>query len=472
MRGPRDRLPQVMDEGPAPRRPGRNSVHSARCQAQGAQVSPLSDRAEDRQPTEALMNGRRELIRRFQRHPSVRLRRESWGGLAFHRDHGDLVELDAEGFDTVAALAKAQTLSDLRGLLRAQGYPARRLELAAFVSVLEDRGIVRRVAPDAPDLPPDPWSLDAAPAIDTGLRAPIVAHWAVTYRCNLHCAYCYAESGPWREPGADPEVRHRIVERLAAWGVLEVALGGGEPTTLSDFAALLVAIRAAGLVANVTTNGTNHRPEVIRALAEHAGVVHLSGDRPEHLDAARGVGVFARLRQTASELAGAGARLGVNLLLTPDNIRDLRRSLDEAVGLGARSVTLLCSKGGWASAHWPGFPGPRDLEAAAEGVRSFTADRPAVRLYVDTALRGEWAELGLLDDPEPDVLGCGGGQRHVAVTPEGDVYPCSHARCADHRMGNLLTDGRDHLWSRGTGLAARCRYVRDCHGVRCACRTP
>ena len=34
-------------------------------------------------------------------------------------------------------------------------------------------------------------------------------------------------------------------------------------------------------------------------------------------------------------------------------------------------------------------------------------------------------------------------------------------------MGNLLTDGRDHLWSMGTGLAARRRYVRDCHGVRC-----
>jgi len=418
------------------------------------------------------MSDRTEPARRFQRHPAVRLRRESWGGLAFHRDQGDLVELDAEGFDMVAALAQAQTLPDLRGLLRAQGHPARRPELAAFVCALEARGVVRRVALDAPDLPPDSWGEGAAPETDTGLRAPIVAHWAVTYRCNLRCAYCYAESGPWREFGPGPAVRRRIVERLAAWGVLEVALGGGEPTMLPDFAALLAAIRAAGLVANVTTNGTNHRPEVIRALAEHAGVVHLSADRPEHLDAARGVGVFARLRQTASDLAGAGARLGINLLLTPDNVRDLRRGLDEAMGLGARGVTLLCPKGDWASAHWPGFPGPRDLEAVAEGVHSFTADRPPVRLYVDTALRGEWAELELLDDPEPDVVGCGGGQRHVAVTPEGDVYPCSHARCARYRMGNLLTDGRDHLWSRGTGLAARRRYVRDCHGVRCACRTP
>ena len=66
------------------------------------------------------MSDRLELVRWFQRHPSVRLRRESWGGLVFHRDHGDLIEVDAEGFDTVVALAKAQTLSDLRGLLRAQ----------------------------------------------------------------------------------------------------------------------------------------------------------------------------------------------------------------------------------------------------------------------------------------------------------------------------------------------------------------
>ena len=116
------------------------------------------------------------------------------------------------------------------------------------------------------------------------------------------------------------------------------------------------------------------------------------------------------------------------------------RSLDEALDLGARGITLLRPKGEWARANWPGFPSADDLDAAAAGIRAFVASRPAVRLYVDTALRGEWAELGLFEDPEPDVAGCGGGQRHVAVTPEGDVFPCSHARVPDYRMGNLLTD--------------------------------
>src|SRR6202035_5173414 len=139
-------------------------------------------------------------------------------------------------------------------------------------------------------LPPDLGSEPDRTA-GSGLRAPLVAHWAVTYRCNLQCAFCYSESSPQREAGPGPQLRRRLVERLAEWGVLEVALGGGEPTILPDFGELLAAIRDAGLVPNVTTNGTIATPAVVRALAEHAGVVHLSADQPELLDEARGVGV-------------------------------------------------------------------------------------------------------------------------------------------------------------------------------------
>ncbi|MBX6312434.1 MAG: radical SAM protein [Isosphaeraceae bacterium] len=318
--------------------------------------------------------------------------------------------------------------------------------------------------------PPDPVEEAEVPASAEGLRAPLVAHWAATYRCNLRCAFCYSESGPWREPEPSPEIRLRLVDRLAAWGVLEVALGGGEPLILPDLPALLAAIRAAGLVPNVTTNSTTLRPEALRALAEHAGVVQLSADRAAWLDAARGAGVSERLCATARRLRRAQVRLGINLLLTPRNIRDIRRSLDVALDLGAEGVTFLRPKGPWVAEHWPGFPSPDDLEILAADLWAFLDDRPPLRLSVDTALRGEWARLGLLTDPEPEVLGCGGGQRHIALSPEGDVYPCSHARRRpDYRMGNLLRDDFRHLWPSGMGPPGRRRYLADCRGVRCPC---
>ena len=146
-------------------------------------------------------------------------------------------------------------------------------------------------------------------------------------------------------------------------------------------------------------------------------------------------------------------------------------SLDDALDLGRADITLLRPKGDWARAHWPGFPCDRDLDAAAAGIRAFVASRPAVRLYVDTALRGEWAELGLFEDPEPEVAGCGGGQRHVAVTPEGDVFPCSHARHAPSIAWatswpmSSIGSGRE-----GPGIRLAGPTSSDCRGVRCACR--
>jgi radical SAM protein with 4Fe4S-binding SPASM domain len=398
---------------------------------------------------------------------AVRLRREAWGGVAFDRTHGDLLELDPEGFALLTALRTPRTLPALRRL----GRPARGPELVAILRSLRRHGFVRRAGPDAPPLPADRWTEEDLVDEATGLRAPLVAHWAVTYRCNLHCPFCYSESGPRRPLGPGPEVRRRVVNRLAAWGVFEVALGGGEPTVLPDFAELLAAIRAAGMVPNVTTNGTVRGGAVVRALAKHAGVVHLSADRPELLDAARGEGVFARLRQTARALRAAGVRLGVNLLLTPYNVADIRRSLEALLRFGVQAVTFLRPKGAWAAAHWPGFPTADDLARLADDLKSFLETNPPLRLYVDTALRGEWAEAGLLHDPEPEVLGCGGGQRHVAITPEGDVYPCSHQCRPEYRLGNLLADELELLWASGPGLAGRQRYLRECRGVRCPCQT-
>jgi MoaA/NifB/PqqE/SkfB family radical SAM enzyme len=407
-----------------------------------------------------------------QRCAAVRLRREAWGGLAFDRSSGDLLELDAEGFEVLAALTAPQTLRDLHHLLGRKGHRVRLPELAKFVKLLESRGLIRPAAAADAALTAEEWTVPAIRNDTADLRAPLVAHWAVTYRCNLQCSFCYSESGPHREAGPGAETRLRLVDRLADWGVLEVALGGGEPTILPDLPALLAAIRRAGLVPNVTTNGTLQHAPVLRALAEHAGVVHLSADRPELLDTARGEGVFARLRVTAQRLRAAGVRLGVNLLLTPHNVRDIGRSLEAAVELGVQAVTFLRPKGPWAAAHWPGFPSPDACAALATDLKAFLKSAPPLRLYVDTALRGEWCSLGLLDDPEPEVLGCGGGQRHVAVTPEGDVYPCSHARQTGYRMGNLLTDDFEQLWSKGKGRANRQTYLADCAGVQCACSRP
>jgi radical SAM protein with 4Fe4S-binding SPASM domain len=419
----------------------------------------------------------------FRRHPAVRLRRERWGGLAFHRDIGELLELDSQGFQILASLSSAATLRELAVTVRSGVSRLPRLpELARFLLELDERGFIERVPPDIHDglhstsyestaaiLPDQPAS---AVTSKRELSAPLVAHWAVTFRCNLACAFCYSESHPRREHEPAAHIRARIVERLAAWGIFEVALGGGEPTILSDFSQLLAAIRRHGMVPNVTTNGVSCSDTMLSALAEHAGTVHLSADRSELLDAARGAGVSARIKNTARRLSTFNIRWGVNLLLSPDNVQSLHQSLVAMEALGATAITLLRPKGAWTTRNWPGFPSPRDMSLIAAGVNRFIKRAPALRLFVDTALRSEWSQAGLLGDPEPEVVGCGGGQRHVAITPAGDVYPCSHARGINLRMGNLMRDDFDQIWQGARGQAARRRFKKQCHGATCACSGP
>src|ERR1700726_406409 len=83
---------------------------------------------------------------------------------------------------------------------------------------------------------------------------------SVTDRCNFRCQYCMpAEGLPWLERSEilSFEEIARVVELLAAMGVHDVRLTGGEPLVRRDFprlAAMLSAIDHVDEV-SVTTNG-------------------------------------------------------------------------------------------------------------------------------------------------------------------------------------------------------------------------
>src|SRR5262249_48561534 len=100
-------------------------------------------RQADRPEPGSPMNAR--LPCHLQLDPAVRLRLEAWGGVAFDRSSGDLLELDAEGFAVLKLLRTPHTLPALQRSLPHLGR-AGRPELLDFLRSLERRGFVRRVA--------------------------------------------------------------------------------------------------------------------------------------------------------------------------------------------------------------------------------------------------------------------------------------------------------------------------------------
>jgi radical SAM protein with 4Fe4S-binding SPASM domain len=263
-----------------------------------------------------------------------------------------------------------------------------------------------------------------------GLSAPTEVHVAVTDRCPVACEGCYLDAGPERpvhEPGL--ERLGADLDRLAAMGVFELALGGGEVLLRDDLLDVIARARAVGLVPNLTTSGFGVTPERARRLAGLVGQVNVSLDGlDETYVAVRGWNGTAVALRAIRTLVEAGIRVGVNTVLTRASFAALDALADTLVALGVSEwqwVRFKPSGRGAATyerlaltpeqglALWP-----RLLELEA---------RSGLVMRVDCALVPFVAAHG----PPPEALdrlavdGCPGGVGLWARHADGRWSPCS-----------------------------------------------
>jgi MoaA/NifB/PqqE/SkfB family radical SAM enzyme len=92
---------------------------------------------------------------------------------------------------------------------------------------------------------------------DSVTKAPLKVYFDMTYRCNLECRHCITQSSPFVDITPElPTTRILgIVEELADLGVLEIAIGGGEPMVHPDWAFIFKHITDLNINLIVTTNG-------------------------------------------------------------------------------------------------------------------------------------------------------------------------------------------------------------------------
>lgn len=100
------------------------------------------------------------------------------------------------------------------------------------------------------------------PAIDVQgeppkMGTPELVDVKITDYCDIGCAYCYQGSTTAGKHASMDDIRTLAREFFKA-GVLEVALGGGEPTRHPHFVEILEIFSAHGIVANFTTRDLSY----------------------------------------------------------------------------------------------------------------------------------------------------------------------------------------------------------------------
>ncbi|CAM4381093.1 radical SAM/SPASM domain-containing protein [Saccharibacillus endophyticus] len=154
---------------------------------------------------------------------------------------------------------------------------------------------------------------------------PNTMYFITTYKCNLNCIYCYAESSPERSTCGDLNTEEamdmfRSVQEL---GVKTVVFTGGEAFLRKDIFKLIEFVKSLKMRANVITNGSLiQNKSIANKLASLADLITISldsMDATEH-DLNRGKGTWEKAKKAIDLLLEEKANLKINQTITKNNL--------------------------------------------------------------------------------------------------------------------------------------------------------
>jgi MoaA/NifB/PqqE/SkfB family radical SAM enzyme len=260
---------------------------------------------------------------------------------------------------------------------------------------------------------------------ELGVPVPHVCMFSVTWRCNLHCAGCYAAN---YERGADlsRDQIDRVLREAIDLGTYMFVIVGGEPLMVEGLIGQLSRTRDAlfFLFTNGTLVGDEHVAE-LEAARNIVPVVSFEGTR-EEMELRRGPAAYRGAVEAMERFRAAGILYGVAAMVTRRNVRTVvsREWFDSIWARGARLAVLL---------DYVPMPFSADPELVLT-----EEDRRLKRRM----LRRRFAEARpIVVNFPPDEYrygGCrGAGRGFIHVNADGYVEPCPFSHYA---AGNVLTE--------------------------------
>ena len=277
----------------------------------------------------------------------------------------------------------------------------------------------------------------------------------VAHDCNLRCRYCFASTGDFGTGRSlmPVSVAKRaidfLIEKSGSRRNLEVDFFGGEPLLNFDavretvfYARMREKETGKNFRFTITTNAVLLNDEHKKFINEHMGNVVLSLDgRPEVNDRMRfradGRGTYEDVLPKIKDMADSRDQDNyyVRGTFTRENL-DFAKDVLHLADLGFKQVSVepvVAAKGSGLDLRHEDLPALfREYEELAlEYVRRYREGRGFNFFHFMVDLDHGPCAI-------KRVKGCGSGHEYLAVTPEGDLYPCHQfVGLQQFRMGNV-----------------------------------
>ena len=267
----------------------------------------------------------------------------------------------------------------------------------------------------------------------------------LTYRCPLHCVFCYNPTDFARteqELATDDWIR--VLREARALGAVQLGLSGGEPLSRDDLESIVAEAHQLGYYINLITSGVGLSEPRIQALKQ-AGLDHI---QLSFQDSTREVNDFLSSTRTF-ELKSRVAELikryeypmVLNVVLHRLNIDHVQQILEMAESMHAEYVELANTQYyGWA---WHNreqlLPSREQLRRAEETTRRFR-ERAGRKMKIFFVVPDYYERR-----PKPCMNGL--GSVFLTITPDGTALPCHAARMLPGlTFPSVQSAGLDWIW--------------------------
>jgi PqqA peptide cyclase len=313
-------------------------------------------------------------------------------------------------------------------------------------------------------------------------RSPGPPLWLLlelTYRCPLHCVFCY---NPLDFASVERELATedwlRVLREARALGAVQLGLSGGEPLVRDDLEKIVEEAHRLGFYVNLITSGVGLNESRIRSL-KTAGLDHIQlsfqDSTREMNDFLSHTRTFDLKERVAALIKQYAYPMVLNCVLHRLNIDHVGAIIEMAERLGAEYLELANTQYySWAHLNRERLLPSRSQLAAAERTTKEWRDR----------LDGRMKILFVVPDyyePRPKRCVNGWGSTLMVVAPDGTALPCHTAKMLP---GLAFPDVRTHslqfIWTeseafnrfRGTAWmkepCASCdEREKDLGGCRC-----
>jgi pyrroloquinoline quinone biosynthesis protein E len=254
---------------------------------------------------------------------------------------------------------------------------------------------------------------------------PLWLNAELTYRCPLHCVFCYNPTGYARhtqELGTDEWCA--VLRQARELGAVQLGLSGGEPLLRDDLEQIVAESSALGYYVNLITSGvglTEARIARLKAAGLHHIQLSFQDSTRELNDFLSSTRTFELKQRVARLVKQYDYPMVMNVVLHRINIDHVSEILRLALALGADHLELANTQYyGWAFHNREHLlPDPVQVARAERAVAEFRAQHAQMKVYF------------VVPDyhaTRPKRCVNGWGTTFLNIAPDGVALPCHEAR--------------------------------------------